>query len=618
MNKNDKKNDKKIIKLFVNIFGTAWVLLAILLLIPEGISENNGLKAKPNEKIDKGSDSKVLGTRIEKFFNISSFFPEDGETADIKDEISEIPGNTDDPDDILNREDAEGTLLKDEDTYAFSREEKDQSKNGDKSKVTVMIYMIGSDLESKKSEATMDISEMLASGIGNNVNVLIETLGTRKWNDYGIASDHTQIHSIENGELKLVKDDLGQLDSTKKETLAEFVGYCADNYTADRYILLFWDHGAGPVYGFGYDEWQDEEASLTLDEIMEALAENREVKFDIIGMDCCVMANIETALALKDYCKYSVLSEDFVSSIGWDYESWMSELEKNPDISALDLGKLIIDKTVADNEIDPEGRSTTMVMVDESKAMGLFNAWKDYAYLNENKLLALTKSVSSKGGIGSSIRSSIWKTVGKAMAIEDYNICDVSAVMEKTDNTGAKAGILKEAKHSAICHFKQTGNEGKLNGISVCLPWGDIDFYNKLYKVYNRCGFDEDYIRWLEKFAKESETEPGTVNGEGPAKYTDTQSYAGNSSSDVGNTVKYTDKDYVGLKNDDSPKAETFEYKYIVGNWQFDTDENVWYFKDGDILYLYDEDSKLMYYYDDRDGTIYYYDEYKGDWLIWE
>ena len=44
---------------------------------------------------------------------------------------------------------------------------------------TVMIYMNGSDLESEAGEASADISEMLASGIGENVNVIIQTMGTK-------------------------------------------------------------------------------------------------------------------------------------------------------------------------------------------------------------------------------------------------------------------------------------------------------------------------------------------------------------------------------------------------------------------------------------------------------
>ena len=44
------------------------------------------------------------------------------------------------------------------------------SMGNDEESATVMIYMNGSDLESEAGEATMDISEMLDSGIGEKVN----------------------------------------------------------------------------------------------------------------------------------------------------------------------------------------------------------------------------------------------------------------------------------------------------------------------------------------------------------------------------------------------------------------------------------------------------------------
>ena len=93
----------------------------------------------------------------------------------------------------------------------------------DAKSATVMVYMNGSDLESESGEATADISEMLESGIGKNVNVIIQTMGTKDWQDYGISADTAQTYKIENGQLVLIRDNLGQLDSTSKDTLSEFI-----------------------------------------------------------------------------------------------------------------------------------------------------------------------------------------------------------------------------------------------------------------------------------------------------------------------------------------------------------------------------------------------------------
>ena len=259
---------------------------------------------------------------------------------------------------------------------------------GNHAGATVLVYLNGSDLESEAGEATADIAEMLESGIGQNANVVIETLGTRHWRNYGIASDHTQRYQVKQGKLELVDDSLGQLDTTDPATLSDFISWGVENYPADRYLLLLWDHGAGPVYGFGYDEFQSDYAALTLDEMKQALDQNPGVHFDMIGMDCCIMGSLETSLVLQPYCDYTVLSEDFEPGIGWSYKNWMSALEQNPSISTAELGKTIVDDMISATSADPENGDATLALIDESAVDELYAAWTSFAYANADQLLA--------------------------------------------------------------------------------------------------------------------------------------------------------------------------------------------------------------------------------------
>lgn len=88
------------------------------------------------------------------------------------------------------------------------------SVDSDARSATIMVYMNGSDLETQAGEATTDIAEMIDSGIGENVNVIIQTMGTKRWHDYDISSQTSQIYRVNKGELELIEDDLGQLDCT--------------------------------------------------------------------------------------------------------------------------------------------------------------------------------------------------------------------------------------------------------------------------------------------------------------------------------------------------------------------------------------------------------------------
>ena len=131
---------------------------------------------------------------------------------------------------------------------------------------TLMIYMCGSNLESEGGYASSDIEEMLKSQLAKEVNLLIYTGGAQKWYDYGISNRTNQIYKIESGNLELVKDNIGKESMAKSETLTYFLNFCKENYPANKYGLILWDHGGGAVSGFGYDEnISEKKDTLTID-----------------------------------------------------------------------------------------------------------------------------------------------------------------------------------------------------------------------------------------------------------------------------------------------------------------------------------------------------------------
>ena len=74
------------------------------------------------------------------------------------------------------------------------KEKQTEIKGDGKDQATVFVYMNGSDLESEDGEATEDLCEMLAANICSQVNVLVETIGTKSWSKrLGIASDHSSV-----------------------------------------------------------------------------------------------------------------------------------------------------------------------------------------------------------------------------------------------------------------------------------------------------------------------------------------------------------------------------------------------------------------------------------------
>ncbi len=370
--------------------------------------------------------------------------------------------------------------------------------------VTVMVYMNGSNLESDDGSATEDITEMLAAPYSSAVNVVIETCGTASWSSkYGISADHTQRWLWSESSLTLVDDSLSQLDCTEAGTLADFISWSAANYTADRYILVLWDHGGGPVYGFGYDEWvSDEDAALTLDEIQLAI-NTAGVTFDIIGFDACIMSCLEVCCALYDYCDYMVVSEEFEPGTGWSYEGWLTALVENPAIDTEDLAKILIDDMIASNT-GSNGDTATLALIDQRAMPILFDAWTTFAYANEDSLTdcnysqKVVKSSRAKGFFD----EDDWDDYDDDYSLSDYYITDIMAVAQNIDSDESAA--LSSALSSAVLYYSATSDVTSLTGLSVTLPYGDDDFYSDLKTIFTNCGFDSTYVEWLGNFTSVS------------------------------------------------------------------------------------------------------------------
>lgn len=491
-------------------------------------------------------------------------------------------------------------------------------KGNNQDKVTIMLYMNGSNLETDDSEATTDLSEIIKAGSSDNVNVVVQTMGTKKWQNYGISANKTQRYEVNGSGLTLVDDSLGQLDCTIASTLGDFISWGASNYPADRYILIFWNHGGGPVYGFGYDEWNDDSnAALTIDEMQTALNAGG-VYFDFIGMDCCIMSSLEVCVALYDYCDYTILSEDFESGLGWYYTDWLSKLYSNSSIPTTELAEYIIDDMVNANANDSTaGDNSILALIDEGMMKVLWTAWTDFAYANEKALLdnnysrvvmragnngRIHPAIDAHFGVSSSMASrtgfidyffSDYYSDDENYSLSQYYITDIMSLASTLDTEESQA--LRSAVNNTLLYVNATSGDAGLTGISVTLPYGDATFYNDLRNIFNNCGFDSKYVDWLNKF----------VDAEGTGNYYDYSDW----DDDWDGWDEYED-DYDwsdwGWFNDDSDEYwdDWDDDSWGSGFWDFWDDDDFDYDYYDDYYYDYDDD----YYYDNDD---YYYDD---DW----
>lgn len=507
------------------------------------------------------------------------------------------------------------------------RDKQVQLKGNNQDKVTILLYMNGSNLETDDSEATTDLKEIINAGSSDNVNVLVQTMGTKKWQNYGINANKTQRYLVNGSGLTLVDDSLGQLDCTIASTLSDFITWGADNYPADRYILIFWNHGGGPVYGFGYDEWNDDSnAALTIDEMQTALKTSG-IYFDFIGMDCCIMSSLEVCVALYDYCDYTILSEDFESGLGWYYTDWMKKLYNNSSIPTTELGQYIVDDMVNANANDStSGDNSILALIDESMMKVLWTAWTEFAYANESALLNNNYSRSVKrsnnnGRVHPAIQNNF--TVDASLAprtglldfffsdyysdeedysLSEYYITDIMSLASTLNTSESQA--LQSAVNNTLIYVNATSGDAGLTGISVTLPYGDNTFYGDLRTIFNNCGFDSKYVDWLNKFVSAEGTTEFYDYSDWDDSWDGWDDYEDDYDWNTWDWFNDDSDEYWDDWNDDSWGSSFWDF-WSDDDFDYDYYDN-YYYDDDDYDYYYDD-----YYYDD--DYDYYYDD-DDDW----
>ncbi len=380
-----------------------------------------------------------------------------------------------------------GKLNKSVDSQA--RDKRTQILGKGKDEVTIMVYMCGTDLESRSGMATSDLQEMLAADLGDNVNLIVFTGGCNKWKNSVVSSSVNQIYQIKDGKMKLLKKDAGKASMTNPDTLTEFIKYCDANYPANRNQLIFWDHGGGSISGYGYDEKNKVSGSMDLAEINQAL-KKAGVTFDFVGFDACLMATLETALMLSPYADYLIASEETEPGVGWYYTDWLTELGKNTSMSTLDIGKNIVDDFVDTCASKCRGQKTTLSVVDLA----------ELEMTVPDELKAFAKSASEL------IRDDEYKVVSDAR----YNTREFAAstAIDQVDlvhlakNMGTDAGEeLADALLSAVKYNRTSSNMTNAYGLSIYFPYKKASSVDTVVDTYEAIGMDAEYARCIQEFA---------------------------------------------------------------------------------------------------------------------
>ena len=355
--------------------------------------------------------------------------------------------------------------------------------------ITIMLYLCGTDLESRSKMATSDLQEMLNAELSDNINLIAYTGGCSRWQNNLLSSSTNQIWQIRNDGMVCLVDDAGSKAMTDPNTLSSFIRWCDKNYPANRQALIFWDHGGGSISGFGYDEKFASSGSMDLAEINQALTDGG-VKFDFVGFDACLMATTETALMLTNHADYLIASEETEPGIGWYYTDWLTKLSSNTSMPTIEVGKEIIDDFVDTCAQKCPGQSTTLSIVDlaETEATipeALANFSSNTCDLIRNEEYAQVSNARS----GS-------REFGSSSRIDQVDLVHLAKNMN-TDQGNA----LAKALLSAVKYNRTSSNMTNSYGLSIYFPFRKASLVDDAVDTYEQIGLDEEYVRCIQAFA---------------------------------------------------------------------------------------------------------------------
>ncbi|MEQ8541618.1 MAG: clostripain-related cysteine peptidase [Coleofasciculus sp. D1-CHI-01] len=294
---------------------------------------------------------------------------------------------------------------------------------------TWMVYMAGDNgkvfeqlqggkqlIAPMEEQGYQDIREMEAVGSTDEVAILVQfdTLSDR---------DHTyRIYIRPQGEQRVV-ENISEQNMGDPGSLRDFIVWGIENYPAQYYAVILWNHGTGwkedDIYafarnrGFRLGASDDEVRSLSrntqlssaffLSSILEVMqledGESRAIAFDdssldfldntklqqafrqaeeqtgqkvsLIGMDACLMSMVEVAYQLRANANYMVGSQEVEPLSGWPYTAILGGLTSDAGITPEALATLIVQEYGRYYEEDSRGslpqitQSATNLMVVE-------------------------------------------------------------------------------------------------------------------------------------------------------------------------------------------------------------------------------------------------------------
>ena len=363
----------------------------------------------------------------------------------------------------------------------------------DARKLTVMVYLCGSNLESRYGSATEDILEMIDASPADfrEVSVLVMTGGSAiRGEDRFFQAGNTCIYEIGNGRIRRMWQAETEMNMGEAGTLRRLLEYGRETRPAENYALILWDHGGGPLEGVCRDENYGMDA-LSLDEIAEALGDWTEKKLSWIGFDACLMGTLEVAGQMAPYAEYMIASQETEPAWGWNY-GFLREIGSDADGAA--TGRRIVDGYFEGHE--DSGEILTLSCIDLGRVQETIDALDPVFIPIEERLgpeqyLALSGLRMSTSGFGKA---------DPGMSETGFDLVDLRDLVSRLEENEATEELLSLLDQAVV--YSRANEEGA-GGLSLYHPYANKNSFRDPWKeTYLSLDFSGGYQQYVAAFGE--------------------------------------------------------------------------------------------------------------------
>ena len=363
---------------------------------------------------------------------------------------------------------------------------------------TIMVYAIGTDLESQGSTLSADVKEMMAATPGKSVNIVLQTGGCSDFRNNYMTDGVTQRFSIINGNINEL-DNLGDVSMVEQDTLEDFIRFAKNEFPAENYILVLWDHGGGVPLGFGFDELHD--GILTEIEMAEAIG-NCDIEFESIIFNACLMGSLEVAKALDPYTEYIVAAESptwgsAYYDVGINYTNFLNYIGKDFKGDAKDYTEFLVRDYMDNVEATQQstgyfGIDTCMSSIDTDNIDEVLKAYERF-------IAALDKRVFEQNGYAEYVQ--LREACG---SFESTDSVDLTTLASKYINCGDKE--IEGAASSLInevgnCVFTESNNSYTYaHGMTTYAPYLYPQMYDEARVTFTTLGYSDSTVGFYDRF----------------------------------------------------------------------------------------------------------------------